>query len=293
MVSNEKRGYAYSIKKYFGVTITFVVITAATLAILHPFTRGENVETIAKVTANEVKTVYEQIDTEISKMKQSEQEQREVKEQAKEVAENSEKESGSESQNIKTSTKEEIAKQLEEKTKKMEVVHKETEDKQQVESSAYIPSMVDEVTNTEISSGNRVVTYTGNGSQGKFKAYMDKDAITMKSSPQYKLKEQATIDENGIACVDGRMLVAVGNGHNAPVGTNIDVTLADGTVLKCKVGDIKQNRHTDSTNKICISNGSIIEFLVETSVMNTKAKQMGDMSYAGYHGGIIKVERID
>ena len=88
------------------------------------------------------------------------------------------------------------------------------------------------------------------------------------------------------------MLIAVGTGHNAPVGTNLDVYLTSGKVIKCKVGDIKQNRHTDATNKICSSNGSIIEFLVETSCMNKKAKQMGDMSYAGYEGGVTKIVKV-
>lgn len=174
-----------------------------------------------------------------------------------------------------------------------EVIEKTVDNTAQVEQSqqdnkATVEQSVEEP--VEESSGT--VTYTGDGSKGAFKAYMDKDAITAKGSPQYKLKSQCTLNEQGVACVDGRMLVAVGTGHDAPVGSNIDVYLTTGKVLKCKVGDIKQNRHTDASNKICSGNGSIIEFLVETSCMNSKAKQMGDMSYAGYEGGITKIVKV-
>lgn len=150
-----------------------------------------------------------------------------------------------------------------------------------------------EIESSDSYSSDGIVTYSGDGSYGKFKSYMDKDAITAYGSLEYKQKEAAYIDENGVACLDGRMLIAVGTGHNAPVGSNLDVYLSSGKVLKCKVGDTKANRDTRADNIVHASDGSIIEFLVETSQMNRKARQMGDMSYAGMEGGIVKVVKVD
>ena len=129
------------------------------------------------------------------------------------------------------------------------------------------------------------VTYLGDGTQGKFKSYMDKDAITMVSSPQYKLKEQAYLDDNGLACVDGRNLV--------DIGENIDIVLSSGKIFHAKVGDMKARRDTDANEIVCVWDNSIVEFLVDTPYLNKDAKRMGDVSYAGYEGGIVAVIKID
>lgn len=282
---------------YIGaIALTLVILVSAVF--INSNTGKADETEISRVTSREVAQVYEELN--LDRLSETESKSVEtpengvktddanaVTEEKEVIAEDVNKkiiESGATGGNLKGASEEQIKKQVEVQTKSAPApaVVKETEN------NAVAPA-----TNSVDTTSGGVVTYTGDGSQGKFKAYMDKDAITAKSSPQYKLKEQATIDSNGIACVDGRMLIAVGTGHNAPVGTNLDVTLTDGTVLKCKVGDIKQNRHTDATNKVCTGNGSIIEFLVETSCMNTKAKQMGDVSYAGYFGGITKIVKVD
>lgn len=285
---------------YIGaIALTLVILIVSGVFITSNTDKADETA-ISRVTSREVAQVYEELNLDrLSKPESKSVEtpengvktdDAEVKPTEKEViTEDVNKkivESGATGGNLKGASEEQIKKQVEVQTKAVPspapAVVNETEN------NAVAPT----TNSVDTTSGGGVVTYTGDGSQGKFKAYMDKDAITAKSSPQYKLKEQATIDSNGIACVDGRMLIAVGTGHNAPVGTNLDVTLTDGTVLKCKVGDIKQNRHTDASNKVCTGNGSIIEFLVETSCMNTKAKQMGDISYAGYFGGITKIVRV-
>ena len=285
--------------RYIGVIALALAILAVSATFINSNTDKQVATKVSRVTSREVAQVYEELnrdrlsETESKSVEAPENgvktDDAEVKTEEKEaIAEEVNAkivESGATGGNLKGASEEQIKKQVEVQTKSVPApapaVVNETEN------NAVAPT-----TNSVNTTSEGVVTYTGDGSQGKFKAYMDKDAITAKSSPQYKLKEQATIDSNGIACVDGRMLIAVGTGHNAPVGTNLDVTLTDGTVLKCKVGDIKQNRHTDATNKICSGNGSIIEFLVETSCMNTKAKQMGDVSYAGYFGGITKIVKV-
>lgn len=282
---------------YIGAIALTLVILIVSAVFINSNTGKESETMVSRVTSREVAQVYEELN--LDRLSETESKSVEtpengvktddanvVTEEKEVIAEDVNKkivESGATGGNLKGASEEQIKKQVEVQTKSAPApaVVKETEN------NAVAPT-----TNSVDTTSGGVVTYTGDGSQGKFKAYMDKDAITAKSSPQYKLKEQATIDSNGIACVDGRMLIAVGTGHNAPVGTNLDVTLTDGTVLKCKVGDIKQNRHTDATNKVCTGNGSIIEFLVETSCMNTKAKQMGDISYAGYFGGITKIVKV-
>ena len=187
--------------------------------------------------------------------------------------------------------KEEIRRAEEEAARKAE------EERLRLEAEAEAERLRQEMENQvqpvdEVTAEGRV-TYSGDGSCGQFKSYMDKDCITARGSLEYSLKESATLNENGVACVDGRMLIAIGTGHGVSVGENIDVYLTSGKVLHCKMGDTKSNRDTGPDNIVHASDRSIIEFIVETSCMNRKAKQMGDMSYAGYEGGIVKVVKVD
>lgn len=126
---------------------------------------------------------------------------------------------------------------------------------------------------------------------GEFKTYMSYQAITNKESDQYVLQQQA-VTVNGFRMVDDRYLIAVGTHYAKQCGIKLDVTLDDGSVVKCIVGDIKQDIHTDSNNQYVIHNGNIVEFIVDVKSLNDKARLTGDVSYAGMDGEIIKIERI-
>lgn len=112
-----------------------------------------------------------------------------------------------------------------------------------------------------------------------FKAYMGYTAITSRTSPQYKLQQQATTGSYGIRMYDGRYCIAVGTYYTSTIGTKIDVVMKNGNVIKCIVGDIKANCHTDATNR-ANPNGCVVEFIVDTKTMDPTCKRMGDMSYA-------------
>lgn len=113
-----------------------------------------------------------------------------------------------------------------------------------------------------------------------FKSYMDADTITSRNTDQYKLKAKYVIDEQtGIWTVDGRYCIAVGSYYTQSIGTYIDVVMENGSTLHCILGECKRNRDTDCTNRQN-PNGSVIEFIVNTSSMPTMVRKMGNCSYA-------------
>lgn len=130
-------------------------------------------------------------------------------------------------------------------------------------------------------------------SHNDFKSYMSYKAITNTSSMQYKLQQKASTDTNGLRCINGNPLVAVGTGWGLSVGDTALVICDNGNRFKVVIGDIKANQHTDSQNKTTVSNGCRCEFIVDMNYLNTTAKQMGNVAvlkqYSGYITNIIKI----
>ena len=117
-------------------------------------------------------------------------------------------------------------------------------------------------------------------SNNSFKSYMDADTITSRNTDQYKLKDKYIIDEQtGIWTVDERYCIAVGSYYTKSIGTYIDVVMENGSTLHCILGECKRNRDTDYTNRQN-SNGSVVEFIVNTSSMPSMVRKMGNCSYA-------------
>lgn len=112
-----------------------------------------------------------------------------------------------------------------------------------------------------------------------FKSYMDADTITSRNTDQYKLKAKYVLDpQTGIWTVDERYCIAVGSYYTQSIGTYIDVVMENGNVLQCILGECKRNRDTDHTNRQN-PNGSVVEFIVDTSSMPSMVRKMGDCSY--------------
>lgn len=128
------------------------------------------------------------------------------------------------------------------------------------------------------------------GVSGRFKTYMDYRAITNKNSVQWQMQQLAVTDEDGFRKYDGKYMVAVGSYYASSCGKELKVTLDTGNVLDVVVGDLKQDRHTDSTNRYVVGNGNILEFIVDTKKLSSISKKMGDVSYSGLQGMIIKIE---
>ena len=126
-----------------------------------------------------------------------------------------------------------------------------------------------------------------------FKSYMSYKAITSVSSKQWKLQQQATTNEDGIRCIDGIPMVAVGTGWGLDVGDIALVTCENGNTFKVIIGDTKSDRHTDEERKTTVDNGCRCEFIVDVSKIDSTAKRLGNMAVLDkYRGYVVNIEKI-
>ena len=134
-----------------------------------------------------------------------------------------------------------------------------------------------------------------------FKAYMSYKAITNTNSDQYKIQQSAWTDENGLRRYGDDYLVAVGTYYSDKCYTRFLVEFEDGNTITAMVGDIKQDRHTDSKNmynSVTDSNNkfisaNVLEFIVDTSVLDRKAKNLGSVHCIdGLGGNIVSIKEI-
>ena len=134
----------------------------------------------------------------------------------------------------------------------------------------------------ELSSINTVTQENKND----FKSYMNYTAITNRLSKQWELQKQATTNENGLRCINGVPLVAVGTGWGLDVGDYAVVYCDNGNNFDVVIGDIKADIHTMSDNKTTSANNCKCEFIVDINQLNQSVKKRGDVSvlqeYSGY-----------
>ena len=102
----------------------------------------------------------------------------------------------------------------------------------------------------------------------------------------------ATTNEEGFRLFNGRYLVAVGTFYADEVGKELRITLEDGTVFLAMVGDIKDNLHTDRTNRYIEKNGNIVEFIVDVDKLDPITKKLGNVSNSGFEGHIAMIEEV-
>lgn len=111
-----------------------------------------------------------------------------------------------------------------------------------------------------------------------FKSYMDYRIITDTTSKQYELQKQADTNWCGMRMIDNKYCIAVGSYYSTTVGQAVDVIMQNGSTIHCIVADLKQDIHTDVTNRQN-PNGSVIEFLVDTDILHRQIQKAGDISY--------------
>ena len=114
---------------------------------------------------------------------------------------------------------------------------------------------------------------------GNVHSYMGWQCITARSSDQYKLIESAgmNFDEQGFGKIGDRYVVATTTTFGN-VGDFIDVVQDDGTVIKCVIGDIK-NQNDAGCNQWGHNNGHcVVEFVVDKSSWYGTSKTV-----TGYH----------
>ena len=130
---------------------------------------------------------------------------------------------------------------------------------------------------------------------GAFKSYTDYKVYKNKSTKQYKLQmdNETYTDDEGFRRWNEYYIVATGRYYSDSVGTKLKVEMENGEVFKVIVGDIKQNIHTDENNCYCLNNGSVLEFIVDTSKLGERARKMGDISYSRFSGNIAYISNVE
>ena len=123
-----------------------------------------------------------------------------------------------------------------------------------------------------------------------FKSYMDYRVLTNPRNGQYALQQKAYTDEQGFRIYDGCYMVALGTYYAQSVGQRFRITLEGGRSFMAITGDIKSDAHTDSLHQH--RQGNIVEFIVDQRRISKTCRRMGDMSYAGFSGRIISIEKI-
>jgi hypothetical protein len=128
---------------------------------------------------------------------------------------------------------------------------------------------------------------------GAKKTYMDFRTITRSGSAQLVLQQRAWTDEEGFRRVGDFYMVAMGTFYAQDIGQTYIVAFADGTQIKVIVGDVKDDRHTDSNNQYHSVDGSIVEFIIDKKIMSEKVIQTGDCSWVIGHGAVVEIRRCE
>ena len=133
-----------------------------------------------------------------------------------------------------------------------------------------------------------LITY-GSG----FFSWMPYRTVTYRNSRQWQMRQVAVTGHDGIRRYNDLMKVAIGTGWGAWVGCRVTIVLCSGISFDAVVGDIKDDRHTCSMNKVTVSpinNQCVLEFIVCTISFCQEARRMGDMTYMGFEGRVVSIE---
>lgn len=113
------------------------------------------------------------------------------------------------------------------------------------------------------------------------KTYMDYRKITDTSSKQYELQQNKDCytTDTGFRKINEYYCIAVGTHYSNNIGDKLIVYMENGESFKAIVADIKDDKHTDETNRQHRKDGSVIEFVVDTRKLPELVRKMGDISY--------------
>lgn len=129
----------------------------------------------------------------------------------------------------------------------------------------------------------------------EFKSFMSYQSITDKTSAQYELQQNAYTNVYGIRMVGNRYCVAVGTYYATEIGTELDVVMENGSILKCIVGDLKNDIHTDETNRQHTVDNSVVEFIMDRNEISSELSICGDVSILSvrFLGSIDYIKRYE
>ena len=137
---------------------------------------------------------------------------------------------------------------------------------------------------------------------GVTKSYMDYRAVTNTSSKQYWfIRNNMTVDTTNGFLYDeeGFIGVALGSFYGT-IGSRFYFTFDNGVVLPVVKIDEKADKDTDYTGCYHLSDGSVIEFVIDSDIANTYydyynnglVLQGNFANYDLYSGSIVKVEEV-
>lgn len=134
-----------------------------------------------------------------------------------------------------------------------------------------------------------------------FKSYMDYNCITDDTTKQWELQQTAYTDEYGLRKVGTDYCVAVGSYYSETVGERFKIILDNGNEFTVIISDLKQDKHTDSSNRyspVYDENGNfysanVLEFIVDVDQLHSMVTTLGTVSYYDeFEGNIVSIEKI-
>ena len=125
-----------------------------------------------------------------------------------------------------------------------------------------------------------------------FKPYTRHFVYDVKGTAQCKLQSVAYTDKaTGIRVADDplgnpRYCVALGTywcgGHPEHIGRCVDVYMANGSVLRCVLADVKRQEDTKNrANRYGEINNDVLEFIVDGKAISSEIRNYGNVSRAG------------
>ena len=126
------------------------------------------------------------------------------------------------------------------------------------------------------------------------KTWMCYKKVTNKRSKQYSLlnsDECYTDPVTGLRMIGDRICIAMGTGYvgeENPIGTKVNLVMASCYVVKCIIGDIKANAHTDETRRYQKFDGSVAEMIIDSSIFTGTHQYPSTLK-----GKIIRVDIVE
>lgn len=127
------------------------------------------------------------------------------------------------------------------------------------------------------------------GPRSYFKSWADYRALG-RSTNNYKLCAAAQVDDNGLLVYDGYYLVAMGSGWGTELGATFIIITDELNVIPVMICDEKSDRHTNSTHKYHRTDGSVVEFYVDSRQLCWAGRHHGSIGKVpGFEGNIIAI----
>lgn len=126
------------------------------------------------------------------------------------------------------------------------------------------------------------------------KQWMPYYTVTMRGTPQYDLNHLsgAYTGNYGIRMLGDAYMVALGSGYADYVGQYFILTFEDGQSILAVVGDFKSDAHTDSSHRIAVANGDLVEFITDApEVMNQSAASLGSF-HSIFQGNVVEIIKL-